>query len=62
MVTSTLKVKKFSSSDIFEIKKVCNSEEILQEEHINGFVTVVYDKAWWLGYVIEKNKEDKTDR
>ena len=23
-------------------------------------MTVVYDKAWWLGYVIEKNKEDKT--
>jgi hypothetical protein len=23
-------------------------------------VTVVYDNAWWLGYVIEKNTEEKT--
>ncbi len=23
-------------------------------------MTVVYDNAWWLGYVIEKNTEEKT--
>jgi hypothetical protein len=44
MVTSTLKVKRFSSSDIFEIKKVCNSEETLQEEHINGMVARICDR------------------
>jgi len=60
MSTSTLKVKRFSSSDTFQIKKVCNSGQILQDEHINGYVTVVYDNAWWLGYVIEKNTEEKT--
>jgi hypothetical protein len=60
MSSSTLKVKRFSSSDTFQIKKVCNSGQILQDEHINGYVTVVYDNAWWLGYVIEKNTEEKT--
>ena len=45
MSTSTLKVKRFSSSDTFQIKKVCNSGQILQDEHINGYVTVVYDNA-----------------
>jgi hypothetical protein len=44
MVTSTLKVKRFSSSDIFEIKKVCISEETLQEEHINGMVVRIFDR------------------
>ena len=44
MVTSTLKVNWFSSSDIFEIKKVCNSEETLQEEHINGMVARICDR------------------
>jgi hypothetical protein len=59
MSTSTLKVKRFSSSDTFQIKKVCNSGQILQDEHINGYVTVVYDNAWWL-HVIEKNTKEKT--
>ncbi len=60
MSTSTLRVKRFSSSDTFQIKKGCNSGQILQDEHINGYVTVVYDNTWWLGYVIDKNTEEKT--
>ncbi len=48
MVTSTLKVKRFSSSDIFEIKKV--------RKPFKKNISL----AWWLGYVIEKNKEEKT--
>ncbi len=44
MVTSTLKDKRFSSSDIFEIKNVCNSEETLQEEHIIGMVARICDR------------------
>ena len=75
MSTSTLKFRHT------QIKKVCNSEQILKE-HINGYVshclrcpkpsqlypgyilshgsTVAYDKAWWLGYVIDKNTEERT--
>ena len=24
---------------------------------MNGYVTVVYDKKWWIAYVLEKNEE-----
>jgi hypothetical protein len=60
LITSTLKVKRFSGLDTFQIKKICNFEQLLHEEHINGYPgyeTVVYDEAWWLWYVIKKNTE-----
>ena len=28
--------------------------------NISMAITVVYDNPWWLGYVIEKNTEEKT--
>ncbi len=60
LCSSSLLVKQFSSSVTFQIKKICNIEHLIQEDQTNGYVTVVYDEAQWLGYVIEKDTEKKT--
>ena len=58
--SSTVLIKRFSNSEIFHVKKICDVVQLLEEEHINGYVTVVYDGAWWLGYVVDKDTEQNT--
>jgi hypothetical protein len=46
LCSSSLLVKRISSSVTFQIK-ICNIEHLIQEDQINGYVTVAYDEAWW---------------
>jgi hypothetical protein len=57
--TSSLEVKYFSASLEAEVKKVCDSEQKVSDEKIVGYVTAVYDQDWYLGYVMEKEKDLK---
>ena len=59
MNETTLQVKIFSESQIYQTKQVCNKEHLLDEETINGYVTVHYDDSWWLGHVLEKDLSKK---
>ena len=56
---STLKVKRYSSSENVQLRKVCNSDQFLAENQIHGYVTAIYDNLWWLGYVHDKYTENR---
>lgn len=54
---STLSVKHFSGNEQGLEVEVAKPLHTLKLEDITGYVTTVYDKKWWLGYVLEKNEE-----
>ena len=56
---SSLIVKQFSSSNISSTKKVTDCVQNLHDKVISGYVTVLYDKEWWLGYIVDKDKTMK---
>ena len=33
--------------------------QCIQNQDINGYVAVTYDKEWYVGYVMEKDNEKK---
>ena len=53
---SSLIVKQFSSSNISSTKKGVQN---FHDKVISGYVTVLYDKEWWLGYIVDKDKTIK---
>lgn len=54
-----LEVRYFSASSEAEIKKVSDSSQKVSDNDIFGYVTAVYDQEWYLGYVLEKDKDLK---
>ena len=38
-------------------KEVSKSPDKLKLADISGYITVVYEANWWLGYVLQKNDE-----
>lgn len=57
MSTSKVLVKIFSDDIQSLEKEVSKSPNKLKLKDISGYVTVVYEGNWWLGYVLQKNKE-----
>lgn len=55
--TSKLVVKHFSDDVQSWVREVDKSPDKLKLKDISGYVTAVYDKNWWLGYVLEQNAE-----
>ena len=53
----SLLVKQFSLSEISSIKRVSDSVQLLPDEEILGYVTVTYERDWWLGYVLDRNTD-----
>ena len=56
---NTVLVKKFSSCETAMEKKVSYTEEGIACEQIHGYITVLYDLSWWLGYTVSKDVEKK---
>lgn len=52
-------MKHFSAASHAEVKKVSDSLLKVSDEDIFGYVTAVYDQDWYLGYVLEKEKDLK---
>lgn len=50
-------VKSFSNDVQGWEKEVTTTPDKLKLKDISGYVTAVYDKNWWLGYILEKNEE-----
>lgn len=55
--TSKLLVKHFSDEVQGWEREVAKPVDTQKLQDISGYVTIVYDKNWWLGYVLEKNEE-----
>ena len=55
----SLEVRSFSASTETCIKKVAQNMQCIQNQDINGYVAVTYDKEWYVGYVMEKDNEKK---
>lgn len=54
---SELLVKHFSDDMQGWERNVAKPVDTLKLEDVSGYVTTVYDKTWWLGYVLEKDEE-----
>jgi len=55
--TSKIFVKNFSMDPEGYEKVVSKSPDKLKLADISGYITVVYEANWWLGYVLQKNEE-----
>ncbi|GBL88784.1 hypothetical protein AVEN_158913-2-1, partial [Araneus ventricosus] len=56
--TPTLLVKYFSYDLQDWEKEVSKYPNKLKLEDILGYITTVYERNWWLGYVLQKNEFD----
>ncbi|CAH0558681.1 unnamed protein product [Brassicogethes aeneus] len=54
---SELLVKQFSDEMQGWERNVAKPVDTLKLEDVSGYVTTVYGKNWWLGYVLEKDEE-----
>jgi hypothetical protein len=55
--TSKILIKNFSMDSKACEKEVSKSPDKLKLADLSGYITVVYEANWWLGYVLEKNEE-----
>lgn len=55
--TSKLLVKTFSDTTESTVETVTKSLEKLALRDIYGYVTAIYDKKWWLAYVLAKEED-----
>lgn len=55
--SSKILVKNFSYDLKAYEKEVSKSLDKLKLADISGYITVVYEANWWLGYVLHKNEE-----
>lgn len=54
-------VKLFSLDTKSEVKKVVKTKhDQIKMDDIHGYVTVMYDGKWWLGYILEKDFDEAT--
>jgi hypothetical protein len=54
---SKLLVKHFSDDVQGWEREVTTSPDQLKLQDISGYITTVYGKSWWLGYILEKNEK-----
>ena len=54
-----VRTKIFSSSDIFKEEAVILLDNELPLKQINGFITCIHDRQWWLACVLELSSEVK---
>ena len=58
--TSEVRVKPYTSTADFYVKKVSVvTENNVPDDEIKNYVTVEYEKEWWLGFVMEKKDDVK---
>lgn len=55
---SQIKVKVFSYDTNYSIMRTTRLENKLPMTEVNGYVTVTYDRKWWLAYVLDKNESE----
>ena len=60
LTKNTLCTKLYSNSGVQKEEKLASIEtDGLPLEEINGFVAVVYDEMWWIGYVHNVDENDR---